>query len=163
MEHRQRLQIFDEVKTRYNSFLASVLWKLTGDRELFGEAMQYALLGMWQNVEKLSSDSAGGYIYRIAMSANSKAWRNRIGRDGQLNEHRLPEKTNQEVGDIEGFEQIRRAVALLPEKQSKAIVMRYLGQKSYEDIACVLSCTEAAARSNVSKALAALKRRLSNG
>jgi hypothetical protein len=60
------------------------LWKLTGNRELFVEAMQNALLGMWQNVEKLNDKKAGAYIYRIALTANSKAWRNRIGRDGQI-------------------------------------------------------------------------------
>jgi len=163
MNRQQRLKLFDEVKAQYNGFLASVLWKLTGDRELFGEAMQYALLGMWRNVEKLNSDSVGGYIYRIALSANSKAWRNRIGRNGQLNKHSIISKTNEDKYDTAKLIKVRRAIANLPEKQSKAIVMRYIGQKSYEKIATVLSCTEATARSNVSKALTSLKRRLSNG
>jgi len=65
-------------------FLLSVLWKLTGDKELFTEAMQYALLGMWEHIEKLSGKKAGAYIYRIALTANSRAWRNRIGKDGQI-------------------------------------------------------------------------------
>jgi RNA polymerase sigma factor (sigma-70 family) len=163
MNHQQRLQLFDEVKARYNGFLTSVLWKLTHDRELFGEAMQYALLGMWRHVEKLNSDSAGGYIYRIAMSANSKAWRNRIGKNGQLAEHQLPDKIDHKDDSPKEFERIRRAVASLPQKQSKAVVMRYLNQKSYEDIATVLNCTEATARSNVSKGLVSVKRKLSNG
>jgi DNA-directed RNA polymerase specialized sigma24 family protein len=40
--------------------------------------------------------------------------------------------------------------------------MRYLEQQGYEDIARNLGCSEAGARSNVSKALAALKDKLTN-
>lgn len=84
MKYSKRAEIFRRIKADYIDFLASVLWKLTGDRELFTEAMQYSLLGMWRNVEKLNSKKAGAYIYRIALTANSAAWRNRVGRDGQI-------------------------------------------------------------------------------
>lgn len=40
--------------------------------------------------------------------------------------------------------------------------MRYLEQQRYEDIARNLGCSEAGARSHVSKALAALKGKLAN-
>ncbi len=49
MKHSKRAELFRQVKTDYIDFLASVLYKLTGDRELFTEAMQYSLLGMWQH------------------------------------------------------------------------------------------------------------------
>ena len=80
MEHSERLEIFERVRAEHSVFLISVLWKLTGDKELFTEAMQYTLMGMWQHVEKLAGKKAGAYIYRIALTANSRAWRNRIGR-----------------------------------------------------------------------------------
>jgi RNA polymerase sigma factor (sigma-70 family) len=53
-------------------------------------------------------------------------------------------------------------MAQLPAKQGRAIVMRYLEQQGYEDIARNLGCSEAGARSHVSKALAALKDKLTN-
>ena len=89
MNHSERLALFEKVRTRYLVFLTSVLWKLTGDKELFAEAMQYALLGMWQHVEKLKGKNAGAYIYRIALTANSRAWRNRIGNNGQFPRNRV--------------------------------------------------------------------------
>lgn len=142
--------------------LTSVLWKLTGDKELFVEAMQNALLGMWQNVEKLNGKKAGAYIYRIALTANSKAWRNRIGRDGQISRGQagIEDEPAAEIGESELAAMVRRAIALLPERQSKAIVMRYFEQQDYKDISAKLGCTEAGARSNVSKAIATLKRKL---
>ena len=41
MKHSKRAEFFRQVKADYIDFLASVLWKLTGDRELFTEAMQF--------------------------------------------------------------------------------------------------------------------------
>lgn len=162
MKHSERLELFDEVRARYSVFLLSVLWKLTGDRELFAEAMQYTLLGMWQHVEKLNGSKAGAYIYRIALTANTKAWRNRIGRNGQFDHSRIgiDRDPGEKVGRAELGEKIRRAISQLPDQQGKAIVMRYLEQNDYSNIAEKLRCTEAGARSHVSKALAALKDKL---
>ena len=164
MRRSKRLEIFEQVKAEYAGFLASVLWKLTGDKELFAEAMQYAMLGMWRHVEKLDGERAGAYIYRIALTANSTAWRNRIGRDGQVSPGRPGSEKgpSEKVRDSELVALVRRAIAQLPTRQSRAIVMRYIEQQSYEAVAEKLRCSEAGARSNVSKALAALKRKLSN-
>jgi len=175
MKYAKRVEIFRQAKADYAGFLTSVLWKLTGDKELFTEAMQYALLGMWRHVEKLNGKKAGAYIYRIALTANSTAWRNRIGRDGvplrlttqvvaagQINRSQVSiEKSPQEcAGNSESVEKLRRAIAQLPAKQSRAIVMRYFEQKEYQAISEKLGCSEAGARSNVSKAIATLKGKL---
>lgn len=164
MKHSKRLALFEKVKTEYAGLLASVLWKLTGDKELFVEAMQYSLLGIWQNLEKLYGEKAGAYIYRIALTANSKAWRDRIGRDGQISEAHVgvDGAAQEKVVNAELTANVRRAIAQLSPKQAKAIVMRYLEQQGYEDIARHLGCSEAGARSNVSKALAALKEKLAS-
>ncbi len=162
MKYAKRVEIFRQAKADYAGFLTSVLWKLTGDKELFTEAMQYALLGMWRHVEKLNGKKAGAYIYRIALTANSTAWRNRIGRDGQISRSQVSiEKSPEEsVGNSELVGKLRRAIAQLPAKQGRAIVMRYFEQKEYKGISEKLGCSEAGARSNVSKAVATLKGKL---
>ena len=161
MTHEERVAVFDRLREKHLRFLTAVLWKLTGDREIFAEAMQYALLGLWRHLEKLEGDKARSYLYRIALSANSKAWRNRVGRDGVL-PRRIAwnEGSGQETGRTELHRAVRQAMAHLPEKQGRAVVMRYLEQKDYEAIATSLGCSEATARSHVSKAVATLKRRL---
>ena len=162
MKCSKRVEIFEQVKARNEKFLLSVLWKLTGDRELFAEAMQYALLGMWQHVEKLNGKKAQSYIYRIALSANSKAWRNRIGKDGEIARSQISIEKNpsQETSNSELVAMVRRAISQLPTRQAKAIVMRYFQQQDYQAIAESLACTEAGARSHVSKAVATLKSKL---
>ena len=79
MKYRQKMEVFDRTSARYGEFLKGVLWKLTGDRELFAEAMQNALLAIWRNIDKLDGEGRGGYLYRIAQTAASKAWRHRMG------------------------------------------------------------------------------------
>ncbi len=162
MKYSKRAELFRRVKADYIDFLASVLWKLTGDRELFTEAMQYALLGIWKHVEKLNGRQAGAYIYRIALTANSRAWQNRIGRDGQISQAQVgvEKSPDEKVSRSELAGIVRRAIAQLPAKQSKAIVMRYFEQQGYEAVAEKLNCSEAGARSHVSKAVATLKSKL---
>lgn len=162
MKYSERAEVFRQLRGRYLGLLTSVLWKLTGDKELFAEAMQNALLGMWQNVEKLNGKKAGAYIYRIALTANSKAWRNRIGKDGQIGHSQAGIEEDPAVGisKSELADMVRRTIAQLPAKQSRVIVMRYLEQQDYKDISAELGCTEAGARSNVSKAVATLKKKL---
>jgi RNA polymerase sigma factor (sigma-70 family) len=159
MKYSKRLETFERVRANYAGFLTSVLWKLTGDKELFAEAMQYAMLKMWQHIEKLNGKKAPAYIYRIALSANSKAWRNRIGRDGQINQAQsnTAKDPSEKTIEDELAKRIRRAISQLPARQCRAIVMRYLEQKDYNSIAEKLNCSAAGARSNVSKALATLK------
>lgn len=162
MKHSKRVEIFEKVQHRHIEFLSSVLWKLTGDRELFAEALQYAMLGIWKHIEKLNGKKAGAYIYRIALTANSRAWRNKIGRDGQISQDPIgiqkdPQKA---ADDTELAQKVRQAIVQLPARQSKAIVMRYFEQQQYSDIADKLGCSQAGARSHVSKALATLKNKL---
>ena len=162
MKQSERLEIFEKVRAEYSVFLLSVLWKLTGDRELFTEAMQYTLMGMWEHIEKLNGRKAGAYIYRIALSSNSRAWRNRIGRNGQFAQSRIDIDADpgEKIGRVELAAKVRKAISRLPDKQARAIVMRYLEQHNYETISEKLCCTEASARSHVSKALAAMKDKL---
>ncbi|HDZ68970.1 MAG TPA: hypothetical protein ENH43_00920, partial [Phycisphaerales bacterium] len=96
--------------------------------------------------------------------ANSAAWRNRIGKDGQISSNQVAVEKDpaRRAGESELVWKVRRAIAQLPAKQGKAIVMRYLEQTDYNAIAQKLKCSKAGARSNVSKALAALKGRLGN-
>ena len=161
MEYARRVDIFRRVKTDYAGFLTSVLWRLTGDKELFSEALQYAMLEMWRHVEKLNGKKAGAYIYRIALSANSKAWRNRIGKNGQIpNATLVGRPASEEVVDTETLNLVRKEIAKLPEQQAQAIVMRYIEQTDYKAIADKLNCAEDTARSHVSKAINTLRNNL---
>jgi len=161
MRYSKRLELFEKLRTEYAGYLTSTLWKLTGDADIFAEAIQYSLLSIWMNLEKLTGPQAGAYIYRIALSANSKAWRNRIGKNGQIPDATLTGRAaSEEVVDAETLNLVRKEIAKLPEQQAQAIVMRYIEQTDYKAIADKLNCAEDTARSHVSKALNTLRNNL---
>ena len=160
MRYSKRLELFEKLKVEYTGYLTSTLWKLTGDADLFAEALQNSLLTIWMNIEKLTGPQAWAYIYRIALSASSKAWRIRIGKNGQIPKANMLSPITSAAVDEETFNLVRKEIAKLPEKQALAVVMRYIDQHDYCAIADKLKCTEVTARSHVSKAIAALREKL---
>lgn len=161
MRYSKRLELFEKLRSQYTGYLTGTLWKLAGDRDLFAEAFQYALLAIWMNLEKLTGQQAGAYIYRIALSANSKAWRNRTGKTGQLPNAATVVSPTFDIVDDETLKMVRKEISRLPEQQSQAIVMRYIEQNDYQTIAGKLNCSEDTARSHVSKAINTLRNNLS--
>jgi len=157
MRYAKRLELFEKLKDNYAGYLTSTLWKLTGNSDLFAEAIQYAYLAIWINLEKLTGPQAGAYIYRIALSANSKVWRSRAGKDNRMP---FTKPAASEPVDEETLNMVRNEIANLPEQQSMAVVMRYIDQNDYRTIAQKLNCAEDTARSHVSKAIAALREKL---
>ncbi len=164
MRHDEKLRRFDTIMRTHGGFLKGLLWKLTGNRETFADAWQEAMLAIWQHAAETGGPGAGGYLYRIALTAASRSWRKRgtasaIGDDSPVPAPgRSPEETaaDREMADI-----VRRAIGDLAHQQGQALVMRYLEEKDYGELASALGCSEVAARSHVSKALATLRQKLS--
>ena len=89
MNQDNRLEQFGQVKQRYSSFLEAVIWKLTGNEDMYLEALQYSLLEIWRHLAKLDGPHAGRYIYRIAQTACQKARAGRAGVSDQIPGDRL--------------------------------------------------------------------------
>jgi len=60
------------------------------------------------------------------------------------------------------LDEVRRAVALLPEKQRAAVLMHKYEEMEYSQIAAVLSCSESAVKSLLFRAYETLRARLSH-
>jgi RNA polymerase sigma factor (sigma-70 family) len=160
--HAEKLRQFDAVMQNRGKFLESVIWRLTGNRELFAEAWQNTLLGVWQHIEKLDGSGSGSYLYRIALSSVSKEWKSRVGESSEFEdvEPANCKGPDEAASDAELLASARKAIAELGFQQGRAIVMRYLECKEYQQLAQELGCSEAAARSHVSKAIATLRESL---
>ncbi len=159
MKQTEKIAVFEQIHTQYSTLLESVIWRLTGNRDQFAEAYQNALLALWQHIEKLQQDRAGGYIYRIALSAASKTWKNQPGHslihgECEMSQDALPED---QLIFRENSVALRRSILNLPEKQAQAVTMRYLQGKAYAQIAKEMQCNESGARAHVSRAIARLK------
>lgn len=162
MDRKTRLKLFDALRAEQGSFLEAILWRLTGDRELFAEALQESLMQIWRYIEQLQGSANRAYIYRIAQSAVSRAWRQRMGSANKSYQDREgpADRPEDRVSRKEQIDAVRWAISELPEQQCQAITMRYLEQKDYDVMARELDCTEATSRVHVSRALLKLRERL---
>lgn len=159
MEHAARLNLFDAVRAEQGSFLEAILWRLTGNRELFVEAMQESLMQVWKHVEQLQGQAGRAYVYRIAQSAASEAWRKRAGSgtDVPVDCRCSADRPDEQASRKELVAAVRRAISELPQAQGQAITLRYLEQKDYGVMAREMDCPEATLRSHVSRGLATLR------
>lgn len=58
------------------------------------------------------------------------------------------------------LEAVRRVCARLPRRQRAAVALRFFEDRDYDEIAGLLGCSEATARSYVHRAIQALRREL---
>jgi RNA polymerase sigma-70 factor, ECF subfamily len=162
MNHTNKLALFERIEAQYSPLLESVIWRLTGDRDQFAEAYQNAMLALWRHIEKLDQGRPAGYIYRIALSAVSKAWRSRPRHGAPVAEPL--DLQNPMPDDLlmrrERYAELRQHILDLPTKQGQAVAMRYLQGKTYAQVAEDLQCKESAARAQVSRALIRLKQKM---
>lgn len=70
---------------------------------------------------------------------------------------RLGEVPERAVHDVESDDELWGAVQQLPDKQRHAVVLRFVGDLPYAEIAGLVGCSEAAARQNVRAGLARLR------
>ena len=81
--------------------------------------------------------------------------------DGARSRARRPEVLGEVpdagISHVEADDELWGAVQQLPDKQRHAVVLRYVGDLPYAEIAVALECSEAAARQNVRAGLASLR------
>jgi len=159
MDHAARLKLFDAVWAEHGQLVEAALWRLTGDRERFGEALQESLLQIWRHLDKLQGPSARAYLYRIGRSAAAQAWRKRAGSrpDVSNDQPAAGDRPDELASRREMIAAVRRAISELPEPHARAITLRYLEQKEYDAIAREMECPPATTRTYVSRGLAALR------
>lgn len=102
-------------------------------------------------------------------ASNLRAWLCSVARSRAIDRSRARSRRPERLGDVpdaatttpEIDDALWSAVAALPDKQRHAVVLRYLGDLPYADIAAITETSEAAARQNVRAGLARLKKELS--
>jgi RNA polymerase sigma-70 factor (sigma-E family) len=136
---------------------------LTGDANLAEDAVQDALTtacARWGRVSR--ADDPEAYVKRMVVNAHISWWRKFRRREAPAAD---PVRTARAVSDGTAARAESEAIwalcATLPDKQRAAVVLRFYEELSYAEIAQLLHCAEATARSHVHRALAALKTTLS--
>jgi RNA polymerase sigma-70 factor (ECF subfamily) len=137
--------------------LVPMLHALTGDRHRAEDLAQEALLRAQRDWRRIAAyDRPGAWVRRVALNAASTAGR-RMGRERRaLARVGDPPPLELPAGD----EELWRAVRELPEQQRWAVVLHYVEDRPVAEVALVLECAEGTVKTHLSRARAALARRL---
>jgi len=156
----KRIERFHAIKKEHVPFLTATLWELTGQRDLFNEAMQHALFGVWQQMDRLSkTPNPKIALYEIALTANQHAW-------DQLEAPQAmePVETHHLSRLFSGRRhlphRVRYMISRLDPFHAMLIVLRYMERKHASVIAAFLKCDQVQVELGISQALAEIKRRL---
>ena len=154
----------EELIARYSAGLRRFLWKMIGQEAMADDLLQETWVEVYRKINGLERPEAfGAWVYRIA---RDKAYR-------ELRRRKAP-GTIQEVYDesmlskddddgalaLDDAEEVRVALAALPGEQREVLVLRFIEEMSYEQIAEVIARPLGTVRSRIHYAKAALRAKL---
>jgi RNA polymerase sigma-70 factor (ECF subfamily) len=157
--HQAARQVVEEVHAHHGQRLWGFLRRLGLRDEEADEVVQEALLRLWQACSGGTSVErppawAFRTAYRLAMDQHRlrRRWQAFLARQA-------PVKADSRAVQDELLS-VWAEVDRLPERQRQVIYLRYRADLTFEDIGNVLGMEPASARSNVSRGIAALRKRL---
>lgn len=136
------------------------LWRLLAHAQEAEDLTQEVFMRAYRAYDRLRPDSnIRAWLYKIATNCAYTTLKHAKhdplplideAPDGRLQPH-------QQVSHDETLAEIQGAIETLPSKQRAALIMRYLHELDYAEIADALNCSEDSARANVYQALRRLR------
>jgi RNA polymerase sigma factor (sigma-70 family) len=152
---------FETYVRREAGALTVFAYAITGNRDDALDAVQDALAGAYPKWHRIAGDrDPGSYIRRSIVNSQLNRWRSRrklvaLGDTDRASSAPEPGML------LAGQDWTVRTLAELPWRQRAAVALRILEDRDFADIARVCKCSEATARSLVSRGLARLRQLLS--
>ncbi len=149
---------FETLIENHHDEIYRYLWRLLPTAADAEDITQEVFMKAYQHFKRLRPNSNHrAWLYKIATnSAYTFLKRQRI--HAPLKEYPDNNQSpHQQLVHKETMASVHEAIAELPMKQQAALVLRYLHELSYTDIAEALDCSEDSARANVYQAMRRLR------
>ena len=157
----ERDREFSEYMQARQPALLRTAYLLTGDRHTAEDLVQTALAKLYLSWDKVQrQDSLDGYVRRILVNEHNSLWR-RAWKKRETTTSELPDQPAEPQAPSHDAE-LWALVQTLPRKQRAAVVLRYYEQLSEAETAAVLVVSVGTVKSQTSRALAALRTRMSD-
>ena len=154
-------EAFAELIDRYQRPLRYFIARLVGNPDLADELSQETWLTVLSKIHTLRSAATFRvWLYRIARNKVYQELRRRkvtLELDENLE---APDDTVDEIGSFEDAAQLHRCLEKLKPLHKEVLLLRFLEEMSYEQIADVLDCNIGTVRSRIFHAKLALKKEL---
>ena len=162
---------FEALVTPYEGMVWRVCWHYTGHTEDARDCAQEALLKAWRSIGAYRGDcSLESWLYRICASVCVDFLRSRRRAEAQplsaMMEEGFDPPDNAAAPDADVIarqerEELRRAIALLPEDMRTVLILYALEKRKYEDIAAITGTAVGTVKSRLNRARQKLQEILS--
>jgi RNA polymerase sigma-70 factor (ECF subfamily) len=139
------------------------VWRITQDADDADDAFQEATTQIWQRLARIQAHpNPQALVLRICANVACDVLRRKSRRENrEQSSHVERLDATPDVAALilsnERRQEVKAAIARLPERQATAITMRFLLYCPYEEIAQALDCAEATARVHVTRGLSRLR------
>jgi len=157
---------FEQLVDQHQSMVFSLAWRMTGDRGLAEELAQDVLLELDRHLLKLqSADHARFWLRQVTLHRSADALRRRRAKSPTLDRDVWVE-LEERHGPVEPFlidgesplgRRIEELLAILPESQRSALILRYQEDLTPEEIALTLKTPLATVKSHLQRGLKLLR------
>lgn len=147
-------EAFGQVIARYSEPLYRLIRRMVQSHEDANDLLQNTFMKAWSNIEHFRGDARlGTWLYKIAVNETlSHLDRERRRRGLSLDDQEAAIINTIEADtDIDGdalAQKLRKAIAMLPEKQRLVFNMRYYDEMRYDDISAVLGTSVGALKAS---------------
>jgi RNA polymerase sigma-70 factor, ECF subfamily len=154
---------FGELVERYSPRLRYFLRKLLASADGAEDALQDVWLDVFRHLARLADPQAlRAWLYRIARDRAFGGLRKAKRAEQLLDESSVIDTSTADEGDFSSEDAARIHAALddLPPEQREVLVLRFLEEMTYEEIARVVGCQLGTVRSRIHYGKRALRRAL---
>ena len=158
---------FARLVLRQQARMLRSIWRVVRDPDLAEDALQDALTTLWRKLPALvRHPNPDAFVLRVCLNAacdHLRARTRRRRRDVPLDGETARRVARTEVSQESSVQDdVLEAIRRLRRREATAILLRALGDESYETIARALGCSETTARVHVTHAREKLRRWLSH-
>ena len=144
--------------------LGRLAYLLTGDRDAAEDLLQNSLAKVYRHWERVrAAELPDAYVRRLIVNENNSRWRRMLRRPESPGSHVLEVLAPPAPAGLDASEALDlwRHVQALPTQQRAAVVLRYYEDLTEAQTADVLGCSVGTVKSHTSRAISALRTRMS--
>ena len=147
--------------------MIAIVSRIVGPRDEAADVFQEALAVVWQKLSRIDRHpNPHAYILRVCINLSYDALRRRGRREREMlalrdMARRQAQSRPKPPAETEALDGIYDAIRSLPRHQAEAVLLRLVDETPYQAIGDILNCSEATARSHVSKGRLRLREMLS--
>ena len=163
-------QIYERLIEPIQDRMIRSVWRILRDPDDADDALQDALATVWKRLDRVRNHpNPQALVLKICADAAYDALRRKIRRNQREEGERIGRNladaspsASESLSRRERMAEIFAAIGSLSRNQATAVLMRFVQEQPYSDVAQALNCSEGTARTHVTRGRSRLRRMLAH-